>query len=175
MHFLLVEDDAEVSGYLVKGLKEEGFTVDHAADGAEGLQRATANDYDLMIIDRMLPQVDGLDIVRRVRASGKNTPVLILSALGEVDDRVEGLQAGSDDYLTKPFAYSELSARIHALLRRGMNTAAPVTELKVGDLRLDLLTHTATRADKLIELEVVETVSRETVRTTLKKMNLSLG
>jgi two-component system OmpR family response regulator len=153
MHLLLVEDDTEVSGYLVNGLKGEGFTVDHAADGEEGLQRATRDDYDLMIIDRMLPQVDGLEIVRRVRADGRNTPILILSALGEVDDRVEGLQAGSDDYLTKPFAYSELSARIHALLRRGTNTSMPVTELKVGDLRLDLLTHTATRDDRLIELQ----------------------
>ena len=110
MRLLLIEDDTEVAAYLVKGLKEHGWTVDHAADGRNGLFLATAEDYDVMVIDRMLPQMDGLAIVRAVRANGKPSPVLILSTLGEVDDRVEGLRAGADDYLTKTFAFSELLA-----------------------------------------------------------------
>jgi two-component system OmpR family response regulator len=154
MRLLLVEDDSEVSSYLIKGLKQEGFSVDHASDGKEGLYLASSETYDVMIIDRMLPGIDGLLIVKSVRAAGKPTPTLILSALGDVDDRVEGLQAGADDYLTKPFAFSELIARINALLRRSTGSDIPVvTELKVGDLKLNLLTHAASRADKLIELQ----------------------
>jgi two-component system OmpR family response regulator len=153
MRLLLVEDDTEVASYLIKGLKENGFVVDHASDGKDGLFHATSENYDVMIIDRMLPGLDGLVIVKSVRAAGKSTPVLILSALGEVDDRVEGLQAGADDYLTKPFAFSELIARINALLRRSTASSSTVTELKVGDLRLDLLTHTATRKEQVIELQ----------------------
>ncbi|MCK5360110.1 MAG: response regulator, partial [Gammaproteobacteria bacterium] len=102
MRLLLIEDDPEVASYLIKGLKENGFVVDHASNGKDGLFMATSEDYDFMIIDRMLPALDGLVIVKSVRAAGKDTPALILSALGEVDDRVEGLQAGADDYLTKP-------------------------------------------------------------------------
>ena len=146
MRLLLIEDDAEVANYLIKGLKENGFVVDHASDGKEGLYLATSEDYDVMIVDRMLPALDGLVIIKSVRAAGKSTPALILSTLGEVDDRVEGLQAGADDYLTKPFAFSELVARIDALLRRSTASTSTVTELKVADLRLDLLTHTATRS-----------------------------
>jgi len=153
MRLLLVEDDTEVANYLIKGLKENGFVVDHASDGKEGLFLATSEGYDVMIIDRMLPALDGLVIVKSVRAAGKITPVLILSTLGEVDDRVEGLQAGADDYLTKPFAFSELVARINALLRRSTASTSTVTELKVGDLRLDLLTHVATRSEQVIELQ----------------------
>jgi two-component system OmpR family response regulator len=153
MRLLLVEDDTEVANYLIKGLKENGFVVDHASDGKEGLFLATSEGYDVMIIDRMLPALDGLVIVKSVRAAGKTTPVLILSTLGEVDDRVEGLQAGADDYLTKPFAFSELIARINALLRRSTASASTVTELRVGDLRLDLLTHVATRSEQVIELQ----------------------
>jgi two-component system OmpR family response regulator len=146
MRLLLVEDDTEVANYLIKGLKENGFVVDHASDGKEGL-------YDVMIIDRMLPALDGLVIVKSVRAAAKATPILILSTLGEVDDRVEGLQAGADDYLTKPFAFSELIARIYALLRRSTASTSTVTELRVGDLRLDLLKHVATRSEQVIELQ----------------------
>jgi two-component system OmpR family response regulator len=153
MRLLLVEDDTEVANYLTKGLKENGFVVDHASDGKEGLFLATSEGYDVMIIDRMLPALDGLVIVKSVRAAGKITPVLILSTLGEVDDRVEGLQAGADDYLTKPFAFSELIARINALLRRSTASASTITELRVGDLRLDLLTHVATRSEQVIELQ----------------------
>lgn len=153
MRLLLVEDDPEVASYLIKGLKENGFVVDHASDGKEGLFHATSEDYDVMIIDRMLPGLDGLVIVKSVRAAGKATPVLILSTLGEVDDRVEGLQAGADDYLTKPFAFSELAARINALLRRSTTSTSSITELRVGDLRLNLLTHVATRSEKVIELQ----------------------
>jgi two-component system OmpR family response regulator len=153
MRLLLIEDDAEVANYLIKGLRENGFVVDHASDGKEGLYLATSEDYDVMIVDRMLPALDGLVIVKSVRAAGKSTPALILSTLGEVDDRVEGLQAGADDYLTKPFAFSELIARIDALLRRSTASTSTITELKIGDLRLDLLTHTATRSGQLIELQ----------------------
>jgi len=153
MRLLLVEDDTEVANYLIKGLKENGFVVDHASDGKEGLFLANSEDYGVMIIDRMLPGLDGLVIVKSVRAAGKSTPVMILSTLGEVDDRVEGLQAGADDYLTKPFAFSELIARIDALLRRSTASTSTVTELRVGNLRLDLLTHVATRSDHLIELQ----------------------
>ena len=153
MRLLLVEDDPEVASYLIKGLKENGFVVDHASDGKDGLFMATSEDYDFMIVDRMLPALDGLVIVKSLRAAGKDTPALILSALGEVDDRVEGLQAGADDYLTKPFAFSELLARINALLRRSAVSSSTVTELRVGDLRLDLMSHVATRADQVIELQ----------------------
>jgi two-component system OmpR family response regulator len=153
MRLLVVEDDAEVAAYLVKGLKEQGHTVDHAEDGNNGLFLATSEDYDAMIVDRMLPGLDGLAIVKSVRAAGKTTPMLILSALGEVDARVEGLRAGGDDYLTKPFAFSELLARLDALLRRSQQTAAQETSLRVADLELDQLTHTVKRAGKTITLQ----------------------
>jgi len=153
MRVMLVEDDQSVSDYLVKGLKEQGYSVDHVADGGEGLLLASTENYDVMIIDRMLPSVDGLTIVKSVRAAGKTTPILILSALGDVDDRVEGLNAGADDYLSKPFAFSELLARINAQMRHSTASASNVTELRVANLRLDLLTHTATRADRVIELQ----------------------
>ena len=153
MRVLVVEDDAEVAAFLVKGLKEQGYNVDCAADGKEGLFLANSEEYDVMIIDRMLPALDGLSIVKSVRATGKDTPMLILSALGEVDDRVEGLGAGGDDYLSKPFAFSELLARLQALLRRGRQAAAPETTLRVADLELDLLTRTVRRGSKTIELQ----------------------
>lgn len=153
MRVLVVEDDRDVAAYLVKGLKEHGYTVDHAEDGKNGLFLATSENYDVMVIDRMLPELDGLAIVRSVRAAGKATPVLILSALGEVDDRVEGLRAGGDDYLTKPFAFSELLARLEALVRRTTALVTPETELEVGDLELDLLSRVAKRGDQVIELQ----------------------
>jgi len=151
MRILIIEDDDETAAYLAKGLKETGYTVDRAADGREGLFLATSETYDAMVVDRMLPGMDGLTIVQSLRAQGNATPVLILSALGQVDDRVRGLQAGGDDYLTKPYAFSELLARLQALLRRHKPGTSDTT-LKVGDLELDLLSRTAKRAGKPIEL-----------------------
>jgi two-component system OmpR family response regulator len=151
MRILIIEDDDETAAYLAKGLKEIGYAVDRAPDGREGLFLATSETYDAMVVDRMLPGMDGLAIVQSLRAQGNHTPVLILSALGAVDDRVRGLQAGGDDYLTKPYAFSELLARLQALLRRRM-PASSDTVLKVGDLELDLLSRTARRAGKPIEL-----------------------
>jgi two-component system OmpR family response regulator len=153
MRVLVVEDDSQVAAYLVKGLKEQGHNVDHAADGKNGLFLATSEDYDAMIIDRMLPELDGLAIVKSVRAAGKTTPMLILSALGEVDARVEGLRAGGDDYLTKPFAFSELLARLDALLRRARQTPAAETTLRVAGLELDQLTRIVKRGGKTIALQ----------------------
>lgn len=153
MRVLIVEDDSQVAAYLVKGLKEKGHNVDHAADGKNGLFLATSEDYDAMIIDRMLPELDGLVIVKSVRAAGKSTPMLILSALGEVDARVEGLRAGGDDYLTKPFAFSELLARLDALLRRVQQSSAVETTLRIADLELDQLTRTVRRGGNTIVLQ----------------------
>ncbi|MGD2172909.1 MAG: response regulator transcription factor [Gammaproteobacteria bacterium] len=153
MRVLLVEDDPEVSSYLQKGLREQGYNVDSALDGKDGLFLANSEDYDVMIIDRMLPALDGLTIVKSVRAAGKNTPMLVLSALGEVDDRVEGLRAGGDDYLTKPFAFSELLARLDALARRNRQSPAAETTLRVADLELDQLTRVVKRGGKIIELQ----------------------
>jgi len=153
MRALVVEDDAEVAAYLVKGLREHGYTVDQAEDGKNGLFLATSEDYDVMVIDRMLPEFDGLTIVKSVRAAGKTTPMLILSALGEVQDRVEGLRAGGDDYLTKPFAFAELLARLEALVRRATASPTTDTKLRVGDLELDLLSRAARRAGQAIELQ----------------------
>ncbi len=153
MRMLVVEDDSQVAAYLVKGLKEQGHTVDHAADGKNGLFLATSEDYDAMIIDRMLPELDGLAIIKSVRAAGKTTPMLILSALGEVDARVEGLRAGGDDYLTKPFAFSELLARLDALIRRAQQSTAVETTLRIADLELDQLTRSVKRGGQTIALQ----------------------
>jgi two-component system OmpR family response regulator len=153
MRVLVVEDDSQVAAYLIKGLKEQGHNVDHAADGKNGLFLANSEDYDAMIIDRMLPELDGLAIVKSVRAAGKSTPMLILSALGEVDARVEGLRAGGDDYLTKPFAFSELLARLDSLLRRARQTPTTETTLRVADLELDQLTRTVRRGGTIIVLQ----------------------
>ncbi len=154
MRILVIEDDGAVAGYIAKGLDELGFTVDVAPDGKEGLFLATSEAYDALIVDRMLPEIDGLTVVQTLRASNKSVPVLFLSALGEVDDRVQGLEAGGDDYLTKPFAFSELKARLDALLRRGGSSAdTPVTELTVEDLKMDLLGRTVLRGDQSIDLQ----------------------
>jgi two-component system OmpR family response regulator len=153
MRVLIIEDDEQLAAYLTKALREIGATVDHAADGREGLLLAAGNDYEALVIDRMLPSLEGLSIVRTLRASGNKTPVLILSALGEVDDRVEGLRAGGDDYLVKPFAFSELHARIEALLRRAAPGDVPQTHFKVSDLELDLLTREVVRDGKKIPLQ----------------------
>jgi len=151
MKLLVVEDDRETAAYLVKGLSESGYAVDHSSDGRQGLFLATGGTYDAMILDRMLPEMDGLALLGALRAAEIRTPALILSALGSVDDRVKGLRAGGDDYLVKPFAFSELLARIEALMRRGA-TAAATTRLRVADLELDLLTRTVRRGGKVIEL-----------------------
>jgi two-component system OmpR family response regulator len=151
MKLLVVEDDRETALYLAKGLSESGYTVDQVGNGREGLFLATSASYDAIVLDRMLPSMDGLAMLGALRAAGISTPALILSALGSVDDRVKGLRAGGDDYLVKPFAFSELLARLEALLRRGAVTAA-TTKLRVGDLELDLLTRTVKRSDKPIEV-----------------------
>ena len=153
MRILVIEDDTSVADYIAKGLDELGYTVDLARDGKEGLFLATSESYDAMIVDRMLPHIDGLTLVQTLRASNKTVPILFLSALGEVDDRVRGLEAGGDDYLTKPFAFSELKARIEALLRRSQSADAPVTELVVEDLSMDLLARTVARNDVAIDLQ----------------------
>jgi two-component system OmpR family response regulator len=153
MRLLLIEDDPQVSSYLTKGLREAGYSVDHADNGSEALFRATSESYDAMIMDRMLPGVDGLTVIRSVRGTGSKTPILVLSALGEVDDRVQGLRAGGDDYLVKPFAFSELLARLEALLRRAANAASTETALRVADLELDLLARTVRRAGQSIDLQ----------------------
>ncbi len=151
MKVLVIEDDRQAAAYLVKGLGESGYVVDHAPDGREGLFLATAGQYDAMIVDRMLPGMDGLQIIGALRAADVRTPVLILSALGAVDDRVKGLRSGGDDYLVKPFAFSELLARLEALMRRGGSSPA-TTKLGVDDLELDLLARTVKRGGKTIDL-----------------------
>ncbi len=152
MRLLVVEDDAAAAAYLVKGLKESGHVVDHAADGLAGLAFLQGGDYDVLIVDRMLPRLDGLSMVERLRAEGVQTPVLILSALAEVDQRVEGLHAGGDDYLTKPYAFAELIARVEALARRRDPDVAQ-THLTVADLEMDLLARTVTRGGEKILLQ----------------------
>ncbi len=152
MHILVIEDDLEAAGWLVKGLREAGHVTDHAKDGEEGLAMAREGDYDVLIVDRMMPKMDGLTLVRKLREEGDMTPALFLSALGDVDDKVEGLRAGGDDYIAKPYAFSELLARVEVLGRR--KTAEPVqTRLKVGDLEMDLLKRKVTRAGKEILLQ----------------------
>jgi two-component system OmpR family response regulator len=155
VHILLIEDDTEAAKFLVKGLRESGYSVDHAADGREGLFRATEGQYDLVVTDRMLPHLDGLTVIQLMRRKGISTPVLVLSALGSVDDRVRGLKAGGDDYLTKPFAFVELLARIEALTRR-RSSVADATKLKVADLDFDLLARRVTRGGREIELTARE-------------------
>lgn len=158
MRILLIEDDKDVASFIKAGLEQSGYTVDQTADGKDGLYLATTEPYDALIVDRMLPGVDGLTIVRTLRASNRLTPALILSALGEVDDRVKGLKAGGDDYLVKPFAFSELLARLEALLRRATSTPrdGEPTMLRVGDLEMDLLKRTVIRKGTPIELQPTE-------------------
>ena len=152
MRILVVEDDEKTASFMVKGLSEAGYVVDHAATGRDGLFLATSGDYDAAIVDRMLPTLDGLSLIQALRAANIQTPVLVLSALGQVDDRVSGLRAGADDYLTKPFAFSELLARVESLLRRRGGTG-PETRLVVGDLEMDLLARTVRRGGTPIELQ----------------------
>ena len=155
MRILFIEDDSRVADYVTKGLREAGHGVEHVADGRDGLFRAAGESYDLILLDRMLPHVDGLTILKTLRASGDRTPVMILSALGEVDERVKGLRAGGDDYLIKPFALSELLARIEVLGRRNVG-AAEETRLTMADLELDLLSREVKRGGKTIDLTARE-------------------
>ncbi len=152
MRILLVEDDSVISSFVVRGLKEAGFAVDHARDGEDGLHLALTGSYDAAIIDIMLPGLDGLSLIAELRRQEKSTPVIILSAKRSVDDRVRGLQIGSDDYLTKPFAFSELLARVQALIRRATGTAE-ATRLTVADLTMDLLAKEVRRSGQMIELQ----------------------
>ena len=158
MRLLVIEDDQQVSTYIAKGMKEAGHVVDQANTGKEGLFLATTEDYDAMIVDRMLPELDGLSIVKTIRGAGNETPVLILSALGEVDDRVKGLRSGGDDYLVKPFAFAELLARIEIMAQRKFRSHgdSAATTLEVADLKLDLLARTVTRRAQTIELQSTE-------------------
>ncbi len=178
MKLLVVEDDAAAASYLRQGLTEAGHTVDVAHDGEAGLHLALEGNYDVLILDRMLPRRDGLAIVRMLRADGKRTPVLLISALGQVDQRVEGLRAGGDDYLVKPYAFSELLARIEALARRAQ---APADDnpavLRVADLELDLERRRVTRAGRLIrlqprELRLLEYLMRRAGRVVTRTMLL---
>jgi len=176
MRVLVVEDDKKIASFVVKGLKQSGFAADQAADGEEGLLMATSVNYDAAIVDLMLPKLDGLNLIQKIRAKGSRVPVLILSAKSSVDDRVKGLQAGGDDYLTKPFAFSELLARVQALIRRATQTAEP-TKLVVGDLTMDLLARDVQRAGEKIELQprefaLLEYLMRSHGRTVTKTMIL---
>ncbi|WP_296598987.1 response regulator transcription factor [Phenylobacterium sp.] len=148
---LVVEDDAGAAETLLNGLRQEGYTVEHVADGRDGLYLASSADFDAVILDRMLPGMDGLSVVKALRAADVHTPLLILSALGQLDERVRGLRAGGDDYLAKPFAFSELSARLAAMLRRPA-ARQETTSMSCGDLQMDLLTRRVTRAGQRLDL-----------------------
>jgi two-component system OmpR family response regulator len=176
MRVLVVEDDKKIATFVMKGLKQSGFAADHAPDGEEGRSMMTDVDYDAAIVDLMLPKLDGLSLIQNIRTKGNRIPVLILSAKSSVDDRVKGLQAGGDDYLTKPFAFSELLARMQALIRRATQTVEP-TKLVVGDLTMDLLARDVQRAGEKIELQprefaLLEYLMRSTGRTVTKTMIL---
>ena len=152
MRILVVEDDKKIASFVVNGLKQSGFAVDHSADGEDALFQAQTISYDAAVVDIMLPKLDGLSLIQQLRAKGTRIPILILSAKASVDDRVRGLQAGGDDYLTKPFAFSELLARVQALIRRSTQIPEP-TRLAVGDLTMDLLTRQVQRGGATIELQ----------------------
>ncbi len=155
MRILLVEDDPKQAAYTTRGLREAGHVVDCAAEGRGGLHLALTENYDLLLIDRMVPQLDGLSVIEALRREGRTTPAIVVSALGSVDDRVKGLRAGGDDYLVKPYAFEELLARIEAVSRRGQG-GAPLTRLRVGDLDMDLLGRTVSRGGRLLELKPQE-------------------
>lgn len=176
MKILLIEDDSETANYVAAGLREHGHVVDVAANGRDGLFLASESNHDLLIVDRMLPGLDGLKVVKTLRGAGVETPALFLTTLAGVDDRVEGLNAGGDDYLTKPFAFSELLARVHALARRPRAASEP-TVLRVADLELDLLRRRVTRAGHPvellpIELRLLEYLMRNAGRTVTRTMLL---
>ncbi len=152
MRVLVVEDDVKIASFVLKGLKEAGYAVDHAPDGEYALLLTETTEYDVAIVDIMLPKLDGISLVKRLRAARKQTPVLFLSAKASVEDRVKGLQAGADDYLTKPFAFSELLARVQALIRRAVQ-APETTRLVVGDVIVDMVTREVSRAGEKVELQ----------------------
>ncbi len=152
MHILLIEDDHDAAAYLKKGLVESGYSLDHSDNGDDGLHLAITSNYDALIVDRMLPGRDGLSVISMLRAGGNTTPVLVLSALGEVDDRVHGLKSGGDDYMVKPYAFSELLARLEVLMRRA-NPTHDLARLKIADLVMDLKTHNVTRSGQKIYLQ----------------------
>jgi len=155
MKLLLIEDDAESAKYLAKGLREHGYVVDHSANGKEGLFMATTEKYDAMIIDRMLPEVDGITIVQTLRASNNETPIILLTALEKVEEKVKGLKSGADDYLAKPYSFTELLARLETITRRKSAEKA-VTKLICGELEMNLLTRDVKRGDKEIDLQARE-------------------
>ncbi len=155
MRLLLVEDDTKIALFILNGLKEAGFAVDHITNGEDGLHMSLTEPYDIAVIDLMLPKLDGLTLIEEMRKNKVNTPVLILSAKRTVDDRVRGLKTGGDDYLTKPFAFSELLARVQALIRRASGISSP-SSLTVGDLTLDLYTRKVVKAGQKIELQPLE-------------------
>jgi two-component system OmpR family response regulator len=152
MRVLIIEDDQQIASFVTKGLKQAGFAVDHVIDGEEGLEMAQFNPYDVMVIDIMLPGLDGFSVIERLRSGGNTTPVLVLSARGSLDDKLKGFQSGSDDYLTKPFSFSELQARLQALLRRSSRGQSQ-NVLEVGDLNMDLLSRKVSRGNREIELQ----------------------
>ncbi len=156
MKILLIEDDNQVREYITKGMKEAGHTIDTAPNGKEGLFLATTEKYDTLIVDRMLPELEGLTLIKTLRASDNMTPILILSALADVDDKVKGLRSGGDDYLTKPFAFSELLARVEVLGRRSAQNNTQITKLDAADLEVNLLTRKVTRAGQIIGLQARE-------------------
>jgi two-component system OmpR family response regulator len=177
MRILVIEDDVSIAAFVSRGLREAGFAVDTAADGHEGLAKATSASYDAAIVDLMLPGRDGLSVVAELRRNGFTTPVLMLTARRSVEDRVRGLESGADDYLIKPFAFAELLARVHALIRRAHGTPEPV-ELSYTDLSLNRLTRRVTRADREIELRprefaLLELLLRNPERVVSKTMILS--
>jgi len=176
MRILVIEDDDKISSFIVKGLKQHGFAVDDASDGEDGLSMMRAVNYDAVIVDIMLPKLDGLSLIRQVRQNHIFTPILILSAKVTVDDRVAGLQAGGDDYLTKPFAFSELLARVQALIRRATHAVEPTT-LSAGDIKMDLVSREVTRAGQKIELQsrefaLLELLLRDAGKVVTKTMIL---
>ncbi|MGC2032611.1 MAG: response regulator transcription factor [Steroidobacteraceae bacterium] len=176
MRVLVVEDDEKIASFIVNGLKQNGFAVDKAPDGEVALALCGSVNYDALVLDIMLPKLDGLAVLRRIRHDKSLVPVLLLSAMASVDNRVAGLQAGADDYLTKPFAFSELLARIQALIRRATHVALPTT-LVVGDLAMNLLTREVTRAGQTIELQsrefaLLELLMRHSGRPITKTMIL---
>lgn len=176
VRILVVEDDEKIASFIVKGLKQNGYAVDHSPDGEQAFALAKTVAYDAAVVDLMLPKLDGIKLIAQLRASGVRTPVLILSAKASVDDRVKGLQAGGDDYLTKPFAFSELLARVQALIRRATQTLEP-TRLTAGDLTLDLLRREVRRGGQLIELQprefaLLEYLMRHPDRVVTKTMIL---
>lgn len=178
MRILVVEDDAKIASFVVKGLKQSGFAVDHCADGESALDRASTTHYDAAVLDIMLPKLDGLSLVQRLRARQVQTPVIFLSAKASIDDRVRGLEAGGDDYLTKPFAFSELLARLQALMRRALQAPSPEpTRITVGPLDLDMLTREVRREGQIVDLQprefaLLEYLMRNAGRVVTKTMIL---